>query len=55
VGFNETWCAWIKKVIENGTVVVKMNNTMSSYFLSHKTFSSKARNPSRMRILQGTS
>jgi hypothetical protein len=28
VGFNETWCAWIMKVMENEIVAVKMNNTM---------------------------
>jgi hypothetical protein len=23
-GFNEKWCAWVKKVMEQGTVVVKI-------------------------------
>jgi hypothetical protein len=35
-GFNEIWCDWIKRVMENGTIAVKMNITMGHYFLSHK-------------------
>jgi hypothetical protein len=35
-GFSSTWCAWIKKVLENGTLAVKVNNTIGPYFSSHK-------------------
>jgi hypothetical protein len=29
VGFNEIWCSWIRRVMEMGTVAVKLNNTVS--------------------------
>jgi hypothetical protein len=35
-GFSETWCIWMRKVMEQGTVAVKLNNTVGPYFLSHK-------------------
>lgn len=31
-GFNETWCSWIKKVMCDGTVCVKVNNNEGPYF-----------------------
>jgi hypothetical protein len=34
-GFSHTWCAWIKSVLENGIVAVKVNNSIGPYFLSH--------------------
>jgi hypothetical protein len=34
-GFSETWCNWIKKVMEQGTISVKMNDTLGNYFLSY--------------------
>jgi hypothetical protein len=36
-GFSETWCAWIRKVMEQGTVAVKMNNTLGPYFMNFET------------------
>jgi hypothetical protein len=35
-GFNSVWCGWIKGVLENGTVAVKLNNSIGPYFLSFK-------------------
>jgi hypothetical protein len=35
-GFSETWYNWIKKILEHGTVAVKMNNNVGNYFLSYK-------------------
>jgi hypothetical protein len=35
-GFNPSWCAWIKSVLKNDTDVVKVNNSIGPYFLSHK-------------------
>jgi hypothetical protein len=35
-GFSPIWCAWIKSVLENGSVSVKMNNDVGPYFMSHK-------------------
>jgi hypothetical protein len=35
-GFDEKWCSCIRKVLTNGTVVVKINSTVESYFQSHK-------------------
>ena len=35
-GFSETWCGWIKKVVSNGTVSVKLNDKIEPYFVSHK-------------------
>jgi hypothetical protein len=34
--FNETWCNWIKSVLLNGTVAVKMNGKVGQYFQSCK-------------------
>lgn len=35
-GFNDTWCDWIKKILHNGTVSIKLNNEMGPYFQSFK-------------------
>jgi hypothetical protein len=35
-GFDETWCVWIESVLCNGTVVVKLNNSVGPYFQSFK-------------------
>jgi len=35
-GFNEIWCAWMRKVVLGGTVSVKVNNQLGPYFVSHK-------------------
>jgi hypothetical protein len=35
-GFHPTWCGWIKCVLENGIVAVKLNNSIGPYFLSFK-------------------
>ena len=35
-GFSEKWCFWTKMILHNGTVCVKMNNEMGSYFKSAK-------------------
>jgi hypothetical protein len=35
-GFNETWCRWLKKVVYGGTLSVKVNGNMGSYFRSGK-------------------
>jgi hypothetical protein len=35
-GFCEMWCGWIKKVLHNGTISVKMNNVCGPYFQSCK-------------------
>jgi hypothetical protein len=35
-GFYEIWCNWIKKVMEQGNVAVKMNNIVGIYFMSYK-------------------
>lgn len=35
-GFCHVWCNWIKSVLHNGTVSVKLNNTTRPYFQSHK-------------------
>jgi hypothetical protein len=35
-GFGEIWCNWIRKVIHNGTVSVKLNNAHGPYFQSCK-------------------
>jgi hypothetical protein len=31
-----TRCTWIKKVLQNGTISVKINNELGPYFASHK-------------------
>jgi len=33
-GFGAKWCEWIKMVMSSGTVSVKVNNTIGSYFKS---------------------
>ena len=35
-GFGKTWCSWMEKILHNGTVSVKLNNTSGPYFQSHK-------------------
>jgi hypothetical protein len=35
-GFSSTWCGWIEKILHNGTVTVKLNGILGSYFQSHK-------------------
>jgi hypothetical protein len=35
-GFCKTWCKWIKKVVNSGTLSVKVNDNMGSYFKSRK-------------------
>jgi hypothetical protein len=34
--FSDTWCEWIRMILHNGTVSVKLNNKIGSYFTSHK-------------------
>jgi hypothetical protein len=43
-GICETWCEWIKKVVNSGTLSVKVNDAMGSYFKSKKR--GEARGPS---------
>jgi hypothetical protein len=35
-GFCEKWCGWIRKVLYNGTISIKLNNTCGPYFQSYK-------------------
>jgi hypothetical protein len=35
-GFCERWCNWVKAVVASGTLSVKINNSMGSYFKSRK-------------------
>jgi hypothetical protein len=35
-GFNEIWCNWMKSVVTSGTLSVKVNESMGSYFKSRK-------------------
>jgi hypothetical protein len=35
-GCCETWCNWIKRVVNSGTLSVKINDSMGSYFKSRK-------------------
>jgi hypothetical protein len=35
-GFCQTWCVWIRKVLQDGSVSVKINNEIGPYFTSHK-------------------
>lgn len=35
-GFCETWCKWIKEVVSSGTLSVKANDMVRSYFKSGK-------------------
>lgn len=34
--FSPLWVAWLRQVICNGTVSVKLNNQLGPYFVSHK-------------------
>jgi hypothetical protein len=34
-GFCSVWCDWIRSVLENGTVAIKLNDSIWPYFLSH--------------------
>jgi hypothetical protein len=36
MGFNQTWCSWIEKLLHDGTVAVKVNGETSPYFQSHQ-------------------
>lgn len=35
-GFNERWCTWIRQILNNGTVSIKINDKMGPYFQSAK-------------------
>ena len=35
-GFNETWCGWENQILYNGTVSIKLNNSVGPYFQSAK-------------------
>jgi hypothetical protein len=35
-GFCEKWCNWIKSVVTSGTLSVKLNDNMRSYFKNRK-------------------
>lgn len=35
-GFSETWCSWIKRVVTDGTLSVKLNDKLDPYFVSCK-------------------
>jgi hypothetical protein len=35
-GFCDQWCAWIKRVVDSGTLSVKINDTVGYYFKSRK-------------------
>jgi hypothetical protein len=35
-GFGERWCNWMKSVVSSGTLSVKVNGNMGSYFKSRK-------------------
>uniref|UniRef100_A0A453DAZ8 Reverse transcriptase domain-containing protein n=1 Tax=Aegilops tauschii subsp. strangulata TaxID=200361 RepID=A0A453DAZ8_AEGTS len=35
-GFNDKWCGWIKNILNNGTVSIKLNNETGPYFVSRK-------------------
>jgi mannosylglycoprotein endo-beta-mannosidase len=36
MGFSDTLCNWIKKILKDGTIFVKINNVMDPYFKSSK-------------------
>jgi hypothetical protein len=36
MGFSETLCEWIKNILYDGTVAVKINNVIGPYFKSSK-------------------
>ena len=40
-GFSDTWCGWIKQILYNGTVSIKLNNYVGPYFQSAKGGSSR--------------
>lgn len=35
-GFCKKWCDWIQKVVTSGTLTVKINDSIGSYFKSKK-------------------
>ena len=35
-GFNDTWCGWVKQILYNGTVSIKLNSNVGPYFQSKK-------------------
>jgi hypothetical protein len=35
-GFDDKWCSWIKMMLYDGIVAVKINNHVGPYFQSHK-------------------
>jgi hypothetical protein len=35
-GFDRKWCSWIRSVLTNGIVAVKINGVVGPYFQSHK-------------------
>jgi hypothetical protein len=35
-GFNSTWCEWMEIVLYNGTMAIKINGQMCSYFQSYR-------------------
>jgi hypothetical protein len=36
MGFSDTLCDWIKQILYDGTMVVKINNVIGPYFKSSK-------------------
>lgn len=36
LGFSETWCGWVKQILHNGTMSIKLNNCVGPYFQSAK-------------------
>ena len=41
LGFSLVWCGWIKQVLHNGTVSVKMNNQMDPHFQTARVLHNK--------------
>jgi hypothetical protein len=35
-GFSDTWCKWIRQILYNGTMSIKLNNSVGPYFQSAK-------------------
>lgn len=35
-GFNDKWCLWVKQILNNGTVSIKINDQLGPYFQSAK-------------------
>jgi hypothetical protein len=31
-GFSETWCGWVQKVVQDGTIAIKLNGFVAPYF-----------------------